>query len=84
MAIETLNIDGNELKVADLSPVAQRLVGVYELTHTKRVELENEHIMVSAALRQISTEITTLIREEAEAKTEAVEADTQVEVVGNE
>lgn len=62
MAIETLNFDGKELKVADLPAEVQRLVNVYEITHNKRLEIENEHIQLSAALRQLSADISAGVR----------------------
>ena len=74
MAIETLNIDGTELKVAELSQEVQRLVQVYEVTHNKRVDVETEHAYLSAALRQLSTDITAAVRKSQEGETTA-EAD---------
>lgn len=59
MAIETLNIDGQEVKVSETNADIQRLVQVYEETHMKRVGVENEHIVLSAALRSLSTDIVT-------------------------
>jgi hypothetical protein len=73
MAIETLNVDGNEMKVSDLSAEVQRLVAVYESTHAKRVDIENDHIMLSAALRQISSDITAAIRTTADEQPTAEE-----------
>lgn len=63
MAIETLNIDGEEIKTADLPQEIQRLISIYETTYNKRVEVENEYIMLSSALRQISNDIVVGVRE---------------------
>jgi hypothetical protein len=74
MAIETLNIDGKELKVADLTPEIQRLVAVYDITSTKRVEVENDHIQLSAAIRQLSSDISTAVQKYFESQTAESEA----------
>lgn len=74
MAIETLNFDGKEIKVADLPEGIQRLVTVYEGTHARRVEVENQHISLSAALRQLSADITSAVQA-AEKEAEAANAE---------
>jgi hypothetical protein len=85
MTIETLNMDGKELKVADLSQEIQRLVAVYEKVFAERADVEVKHISLSAALRQLSTDITAAIQASQtpdevtpEVTTEAPVADTPV------
>ena len=63
MKIDTLNVDGEEIKVTDLPLDVQRLVALYETTHSKRQDVETEHAMLSAALRMISTDITSAIND---------------------
>ena len=75
MAIETLNIDGNEIKVTDLPQNIQRLVAVYEQTFAERATIENKHIALSAALRAISSDITSAIKDAEAAKAAAPATD---------
>lgn len=62
MAIETLNIDGVETKVADLPVEVRQLIEVYEHTHAKRNNIEIERLSILAALKQLSDDITNSVK----------------------
>lgn len=72
MAIETLNVDGVEMKVTDLAPEIQRLIVTYEAASAKRGEAEQTYIMMSAALKTLSADITNAIQASKPAQDEAV------------
>ena len=62
MAIETLNVDGVETKVADLAPEIQRLIAAYEAATVKRNEAEQTYLMMVAALKALSADITNAVQ----------------------
>lgn len=62
MAIETLNVDGVETKVADLAPEIQRLIAAYETATAKRNEAEQTYLMMVAALKALSADITNAVQ----------------------
>ena len=72
-AIKELDIDGVKVLVADLSDGQKRYVHLYQNANEKKVELENEILTLSAALRTLSNDLVVSIRADR-AKVEAAMA----------
>lgn len=62
--VTTLNIDGTELKVADLGPRVQALVNVYNEWNQKLADAQAQFALVQAALNDLSRQIIVQIKQD--------------------
>jgi hypothetical protein len=68
--LKTLNIDGEQYNIADMSEAVQRMVGIFNGWNQREVEAHDELMMVQAAKADLSRQIILQVRKE---KDEAAE-----------
>jgi len=73
--VQSLNIDGNVLQVADLGPKVQALVSVYNEWNQQLADAQNKFALIQAALNDLSRQIIGQVKQDAE-EAAAAAADT--------